>query len=511
LNLSKCFWFLPSWCWVQGNPVLHTTATEPGVLQMTSEGDPTLITIPRIEPTSSFCMLGVYISPSGSNSGAFKVLHTIVLDYCTLVKGSHFTRLEALTSYIQYLLPNLCFQPPLLSLSQADCDVLTSMILQALLPKLHINRNTAWSIVFGSEIYGGLALPNLYIIQGVDKLRLFLGHLWMNDWTAQLIHIDMSFIQLLTGSGSLFINQDQKRFQWLEAGWLQSLWQFTSRYSLQFLYPNGWIPPKPRQDDHFLMELFQRHSLPPRVMRILNRYCLYLQVLTLSDITMADGKLILQEAKQGSPIPDRSSNLLWPTQGLPSSSDWLVWHQYLGYLEENGKLIVPLGEWISPTHQRWQYLFNETTKLVYDSFSEQTLAYGPLPSSRTLRSGSWCDKTKSSHCTLIPLGSRPASIHSRPTLDGDLFQILINQNQIPSTSGSIPTMKGQRFYDALLPKVYPMPLADLMIGETLHICIMVVSIDMIDVLHPLGSLAWKQLTTLMDTPFKESAQNIEPY
>jgi hypothetical protein len=72
----------------------------------------------------------------------------------------------------------------LLSLSQADCDVLTSMILQALLPKLHINRNTARSIVFGSEIYGGLALPNLYIIQGVDKLRLFLGHLRMNDRTA---------------------------------------------------------------------------------------------------------------------------------------------------------------------------------------------------------------------------------------------------------------------------------------------------------------------------------------
>jgi len=72
-------------------------------------------------------------------------------------------------------------------------------------------------------------------------------------------------------------------------------------------------------------------------------------------------------------------------------------------------------------------------------------------------------------------------------------------------------MKGQRFYDALLPKVYPMPLADLMIGETLHICIMVVSIDMIDVLHPLGSLALRQLTTPMVTPFKESAQNIEPY
>jgi hypothetical protein len=332
------------------------------------------------------------------------------------------------------------------------------MILQALLPKLHINRNTARSIVFGSEIYGGLSLPNLYIIQGVDKLRLFLGHLRMNDRTAQLIHIDMSFIQLLTGSGSLFINQDEKRFHWLEAGWLQSLWKFTSRYSLQFLYPNGWIPPKPRQDDHFLMELFQCHRLPPRVMWILNRCRQYLQALTLSDITTADGKLILQEAKQGSPIPDRSSNSLWPTQGLPSSSNWSVWRQYLGYLEENGKLIVPLGEWIGPTHHHWQYLFNETTKLVYDSFSKQTLAYGPLPSSWTVRSGSWYDKTKSSHCTLIPPGSRPASIYSRPTLDGDLFQILVSQNQIHPPLGPFPLQKGRGSMMHYSQKFIPCPL-----------------------------------------------------
>ncbi len=51
-----------------------------------------------------------------------------------------------------------------------------SQILQVLLPKLHLNQNTARSIIFGPEMNGGLALPYLYVTQGTDKLRLFLCH-----------------------------------------------------------------------------------------------------------------------------------------------------------------------------------------------------------------------------------------------------------------------------------------------------------------------------------------------
>jgi hypothetical protein len=127
--------------------------------------------IPRIEAISSFHTLGVHISPSGNNTGALKALTEIVLDYCTTVKGSHLTRQEALTSYIQYLLPKLGFQPPVLSLYQADYDRLTSLVMAALLPRLHVNRNTARSIIFGPECYGGLSLPNLYITKGIDNFN----------------------------------------------------------------------------------------------------------------------------------------------------------------------------------------------------------------------------------------------------------------------------------------------------------------------------------------------------
>jgi hypothetical protein len=113
LNLSKCFWFRLSWNWVGGKARLQNIAATPGNIEMTSEGaSDSVISIPRIEPTAGFCTLGVYIYPSRSNQEAIRIIRSYALDYSTNIKGSYLTRQEALTSYIQYLLPKLRFQPP---------------------------------------------------------------------------------------------------------------------------------------------------------------------------------------------------------------------------------------------------------------------------------------------------------------------------------------------------------------------------------------------------------------
>jgi hypothetical protein len=78
----------------------------------------------------------------------------------------------------------------------------------ALLPKLHLNKHKLWHIIFGPEELGGLPLPNLYTIQGIDRLQLFLGRLRLRDRTGDLIHSDLTLFQLLAGIGQFFFNQD---------------------------------------------------------------------------------------------------------------------------------------------------------------------------------------------------------------------------------------------------------------------------------------------------------------
>ncbi len=116
-----------------------------------------------------------------------------------------------------------------LSLTEDDCNKLLTPIVKAALPKLHINRNTARSIVHGPLILGGMALPNLFTVQGIDKLQLFLGHLRLENDTGKLIRIDLSYVQLLTGSSSFFLNKPYNNYKWVEWGWVTSFWSFLKK------------------------------------------------------------------------------------------------------------------------------------------------------------------------------------------------------------------------------------------------------------------------------------------
>jgi hypothetical protein len=212
------------------------------------------IAIRRLEPTESYRTLGVHISPLGSITGALTVLLDQVTSYNASITTSQLTRAEAIASFIQHLLPKLRFQLPVLSLTKHDCDKLLSIALHAFLPKIHINRNTSRAIVHGPFSIGGLAIPHIHTVQGIDKLHLFLGHLRLHDDTGKFIHIDLTYIQLLLGMPTLFLNLDPNQFLWIDKVWLTSLWDFIYAADLQIHYPEQWLPTLSRENDIFLME-----------------------------------------------------------------------------------------------------------------------------------------------------------------------------------------------------------------------------------------------------------------
>jgi hypothetical protein len=116
---------------------------------------------------------------------------------------------------------------PVLSLTKTQCTYIQAPSVQALLSKLHLNRSTSHAIIYGPSSYAGLALPDLYTSQGIYQLRLLLGHLRLQDKTAKLILIDISYLQLQAGSSTLFFNLNHQLYgKYVEQGWLVSIWQF---------------------------------------------------------------------------------------------------------------------------------------------------------------------------------------------------------------------------------------------------------------------------------------------
>ncbi len=208
LCVEKSFWYLFSWTWNKsGNAKLKTIAQSPATLQLTSGSAVNQpIIVPRIEVADSFRTLGARLSPDGNTDKTVLHLHNQTMQHAACISSFSLNREASYWAFWQYLRPKVCFSIPTLSLTQAHCTHIQVPALQATLPKLHLNRNIARAVVFGPSSYAGLALPDLCTSEGISQLRLLLGHLRLRDKTAKLILIDMSYLQLLVGSSTLFLN-----------------------------------------------------------------------------------------------------------------------------------------------------------------------------------------------------------------------------------------------------------------------------------------------------------------
>lgn len=122
-----------------------------------------------------------------------------------------------------------------------------------------------------------------------------------------------------------------------------------------------------------------------RQMQQLNNCRVYLQVLTLSNITSADGRTILTHYINGSPVLDRSSRLKWPKQLRPPAAAWTLWKTALAHVSTNGLSQRRLGPWTDSSHQQWTWFQHGSQGIIYQNTGEHWLEYRPvIPSTDTI-------------------------------------------------------------------------------------------------------------------------------
>ena len=101
-----------------------------------------------------------------------------------------------------------------------------------------------------------------------------------------------------------------------------------------------------RENDVFLMDTFIGQFSVSELKRF-NCCRMYLQAMTLSDITTGDGNYISDEAWNGNLDPSRISQYSWPVTGDPYHEDWSLWKKALRLLCSAQKTLQqPLGDWL---------------------------------------------------------------------------------------------------------------------------------------------------------------------
>jgi hypothetical protein len=219
---------------------------------------------------------------------------------------SHRLFKSGLLTYEVWLAYFACFFPAMIftfsvcsSFTMSELNTLQKAPARATLARLGFNRNISREIVFGSSLYGGLGLLNLFVEQGIVQLQLLLRHFRAETTQGSMMLVGLSWWHLIAGFSSSLWENPQSNISYVEHSWYTSIKDFLLHANGSvYIPPSNFIKWQPlREQDATLMEQISCLDGVSRAdLKSFNRCHLFAGVMYLSEIPTADGTSIARDA-----------------------------------------------------------------------------------------------------------------------------------------------------------------------------------------------------------------------
>ena len=352
LNPSKCSWYLTDYTcvngiWVEAEPVQWELLIPlPG-----NKSAP----IPCLPNTQASKMLGVWSCPAGSDEKHLS--ENITARYKTWLSRSCNGHLPSRLNWISYcfsLWPGICYGISTLAMPTSTLTNKLRKLDFDSLSLLGVNKHVKvqWSTL--AREFGGVGLYCLEVEQTVGWMNMILQHYGVPTTLGLKCMASLECLQLEIGAIGCPLAEPYNILGPLcTHSWWKAVWERTQRYNIQLLldYPTLRLP---REHDCTLTNLFISENVSKSERIQLNRCRIALRAIFLSDITSACGRRLEHWVLTHDVALGRTSTFTFPRE-YPTPDDWNVWTEFWkGWICKDSTLPVPLGNWIAPTHQRWQ-------------------------------------------------------------------------------------------------------------------------------------------------------------
>ena len=303
---SKCSWVMIDFSWNGSNYRYKRISELPGTLELEDERG-TRLSLQRNEPTTSLEGLGVYLQPAGSDNDQHEYLSGKITKWLDQVQISSLPALlnfNALHSRIlrtiHYPLATTCF-------TKDQCKRLEIQLYSKTLPKCGISSKIPLAVRYSPKRFLGLAIPEIHVHQGIQHTYELITSYDTQNTTAQQLQISLELIHLLIGTQRWSFDQiDQDILQMIDDTWVKNTWEFPIHHQFE-IKSNAPSLKTSRMHDTFIMEDINELQISSMDKARLNLCRVYLQVLTLSDITDAGGTSILECVMNGRRDESRKS------------------------------------------------------------------------------------------------------------------------------------------------------------------------------------------------------------
>ena len=319
----------------RGIPVLKKLDQLPGeCIVRGTDGKP--VTVKQVQPSTGRRLLGIRLSTDGNFRDEFIYRRDLAETQAGRLTNSTASPQDAYMIYAFRYCPALFYCLKITYFTKKECDKIQSPFINALLPKLRINRHLKRDVVWGPTRFGGLAFKDMSSEQLIQGTEHALQHVRDNTATGKTLVVTAAAYQLYLGIAQQFFRATpQSHPHRLPAthNKLTYLWEQLSAIECRIDLPLQWVP-----DPHktCIMDLIisaqQRNKGTPGFItdehvRLANACRLWLKVLYIEDLT-ADDNTIIMEYYRGTTQCD-SHQFAMPYQEKPPAWVWLVWQEVL--------------------------------------------------------------------------------------------------------------------------------------------------------------------------------------
>jgi hypothetical protein len=271
--------------------------------------------------------LGYRACPDGNQNHNFRHIHSNTVDVCNRVVGAQLTPKGAQRAFYSRLLLKNDYTLKASYFSVKECKKLDTIITNAFLPLMKINRNMPRAVVFGPFKYGGMAFPDMYTRQTQLHAKYAIRQLRWNGTVANDLLVTLDNLQLELGFTTPLFEAPLAKLDYIDQGWITNLIHRLGKAGLTLWIENCWTPKLQREHDVSLMEHLLRLDTTKRERKDVSSCLKYMGVVTLADLADEKGILIPGDRLIGAWRAD--SAFEWPHQPKPSKRAWAKFRWFL--------------------------------------------------------------------------------------------------------------------------------------------------------------------------------------
>jgi hypothetical protein len=353
---------------MSGAPVLQGGKFGNPICIKSADGTPSHIN--QLPVGQSYKTLGAHIEPMQHQKTHFNTLLAKAKLHSRLLASSSYQAPHTWIYYYSVYLQSIGYSLPVSHLSFAQLNKLQQPIVPIVLSKMGYCSNTSRILTFLCSFYGGIDFRDLRLEQGIGQITFLIRHLRTPGQVCDLLAIVLSWFQFCAGVGYPVFLQPERPLPHLEGHWLVCIRNFLAHIDGALEMTKTHIQPLQHMSDSFLMDTACNSGLfTPAELKRLNYCRLYLNVLTLSNVTDAKGNRFAPSILDSiQSVQQSSSKGPSAKQERPSNETWALWRRLLHIFGNKYQLFLPLGPWISsgPELRRdWPTLFSPEYRKIY--------------------------------------------------------------------------------------------------------------------------------------------------